>query len=1047
MSRENPLKLARCGFFFVFALLMAASPAQAQTTASIQGAVADETGAVVPGVTISVQNTETGRGHEALSNDQGVYRVVGLPAGRYQLKASLAGFRTVTREGIQLTVGQEATVNLKLPVGEITEELTVRGEAPIIETTVSSVSGVIDTRQMTELPLDGRDFTKLSLLETGTVNVRTTTQGSTKGYGTRVSVTGSRPEQTGYLLDGTDINGFLNFQVPGSAAGVILGVDAVREFRVEVSNFSAEYGRSAGGVFNMVSKSGTNQLHGTLFEFHRNDNLDARNFFAIPDKAEFKRNQFGFSLGGPIVKDHTFFFANYEGLRERRGVPLAGFVPDDNARQGILPTGRFSIPPSVRLVMEELYPRANGPGIGGGVARFFGSTSQTIDEDFLVVKADHNFSERSRFFARYNLDTADLLRPQELPNFADVESTRTQYLTLEESHNFSTSFLNVARFAYNRTRALGDGTALHPISVTFRPGQPLSFRGIQVGGLSNTGGRIDPKWGVQNLFQYTDQAYYNRGRHALKFGVNVERIQFNDDSQRLGTFNFSSLESFLQAQARNLNAAQLSTLNSRWAYRQALFGTYLQDDVRFSPQLTFNLGLRYEFYTVPRELAGKLANLRDLLNDKSTTVGDPFWRNPSLKNFAPRAGVAWNPGGSGKMVVRAGYGIFFQSMTPSTYRSNGARNAPFWLVMNLNNPPADLFPDINKIAERERARSQFSTEIGAIQFNLNSSYEQKFNFTISREIFADMAITAGYLGGRGIHLLTLNKDNVARAAVVNGRWVIPPGAGRKNPNLDEVTYVRSNGQSYYNGFQLKLDRRFSRGLQMRASYTLSKTIDFSTTSIGGTDFGEQGNPQVSDNPSGDRSLSKLHSSQSFALSWVYEFPGTAALSGLAGRILGGWKLNGIWSANSGTPFSANLNFDNAADLGEGTNQRPDLVSGRKNNPINPDNPDQYFDPSAFVAPPPRTYGNLGRNTLIGPGYANLDLGVAKDFALARLGESAALQFRTEFFNILNRAQFANPGSGNLRVFSTPTRVIPTAGKITSTAATNREVQFGLKLIW
>ncbi|MBI3941024.1 MAG: TonB-dependent receptor [Acidobacteria bacterium] len=1022
------------------------------TTATISGGVHDATGAVLPGVSVTVENTETGRAQESVSDDQGRYRVTGLPAGKYQLTASLPGFSKIVRPGIQLTVAQEMTLDLSLQVGEIAEEVTVRGEAPLVDTTVSSVSGVINTTQMTELPLNGRDFTQLSLLETGTVNVRNTDQNVNKGFGTRVSSAGSRPDQTGYMLDGTDINGFLNFQAPGSVAGVILGVDAIREFRVEVSNFSAEYGRSAGGVFNMISKSGTNDLHGTLFEFHRNDNLDARNFFAYPDKAEFKRHQFGASLGGPIVKSRSFFFANYEGLRQTKGLAFVGLVPDENARRGFLPAPgglrEVGVARSVRPILDELFPLPNGPGIGGGIANFFNSGTNDVTENFLMFKVDHEFSERSHFFVRYNFDNAGVTNPFTLPNFADLQTSRYQYLTLEQSRSFSSKFLNVLRVAYNRYKVRGDSVALHPISVTFRPGVPLTIgqSGISVGGLSPTGGR-DPRGGVQNLFQYTDNVYYTRGAHSLKFGFNLERIQDNDDTSRLGQYSFTNLESFLRAAAQTLTQAQTPGSDAVRGWRQWLVGTFLQDDWRVSSHLTMNMGVRWEFYTVPGEVNGKVANLRDMLHDRTTTIGDPFWENPSKKNVSPRIGLAWDPRGDGRTVVRVGYGIFFHVITPPNYRIGGARTPPFFQLIQVTNPPPELFPDIDKLYANQIAQGGGNSAISPFftQFHLNSTYEQKFNLTISREMFRDTVITVGYLGGRGTHLLLPSSGNFPTSVLVNGRWVIPPGALQRNPAWGNFTNGKSDGQAFYNGLQVKLDRRLSSGVQARASYTFSKNIDDGTaaTFSGLTDYGEQGHAQNPDNPKADRGLSKLDVRHSFTTSWLYQLPRGRNLSPLARSVFGGWMLNGIVSVSSGTPFGVTLNFDNAGN-GSPALQRPDLAAGAGNNPIRAGNPNRYYDAAAFVVAPSRTYGNLGRNTLIGPGYANLDLGLTKESALPGISENLTLQFRAEVFNVLNRAQFALPSTA---IFSSRTTVLPNAGQITRTVADNRQIQLGLKLIW
>ncbi|MBI3940034.1 MAG: TonB-dependent receptor [Acidobacteria bacterium] len=1030
--------------------LIGSSFSYGQTTGTIAGTVRDESGAVLPGVGVIVQNTENGRIQEGVSDDQGRYRVAGLPAGSYQVTASLPGFRKATRPGIKLEVAQELALDLKLQVGEISEEVTVTGEAPIVDTTVSSVSGVINNTQMTELPLNGRDFTKLSLLETGTVSARNTDQTFSKGFGTRVAVSGSRPDQTGYLLDGTDINSWSNFQVPGSVTGVILGVEAVREFRVEVSNFSAEFGRSAGGVFNMISKSGTNEIHGSAFEFHRNDNLDARNFFAIPRKPEFRRHQFGVSLGGPIVRNQTFFFADYEGLREAKGLSQVGFVPDENARRGFLPAPggtlrEVGVANNVRTVLQELYPLPNGPIVGGGIATFNNPGQRVANENYWVIKLDHQFSERNHFFVRYNFDDGEVTNPFVLPNFTDFQQSRYQYVTLEESQTFSPILLNVARFAFNRTLAFDDGAALHPISITFRPGQPLSMGGIGVGGLSGTGGR-SPEGSIMNLAQYMDSIYYTRGAHSLKFGGSVSRIHLNDaDHSRLGTFNFADLESFLRGIPQTLSEAEMPGSDGIRGWRQWLPGFYLQDDWRVSSRVTANLGLRWEFYTVPREVNGKVSNLRNVETDREMTVGDPFWKNPSLKNLSPRVGLAWDPWGNGKTVVRAGYGIFYHMMFPPYYKGPGGRNDPFFFYISVRNPAPDLFPDIVKTVEREASRGTVTREQKPIQFDLKNPYEQKFNFTVSHELFRDTALTLGYLGGRGVKLLYIQEANTARSVLVDGRWIIPPGSRMRNPAFGAMRQTRSGAHSFYNGLQVKLDRRFSAGFQARVSYTFSRTVDDATTSVGLSDLIPTGFPQNADNLAGDRGLSNIDVRHSFTSSWLYKLPMGSGLGRVGKALLADWNLNGILSLAAGTPFNVSLNYDNAGTLGRFlTLNRPDLAPGANNNPVNRDNPNQYFDVTAFIPPPPNTFGNLGRDTVIGPGYANLDFGLTKENMVPGISEGFKVQVRLEVFNVLNRAQFATPASN---VFSNRTTRIPTAGRIARTSSDNRQIQLGLKFVW
>ncbi len=554
-------------------ILMIAGMAYAQvTTGTISGVVKDSTGAVLPGAAVTVKNLNTGLTRTIVCDDQGRYYAPNLALGDYELQAELMGFQTEIRRGVKLTVGREAVVDFTLKVGEITEKVLVVGEAPLVETSSPTLAGLVDDRTIRDLPLNGRGFTQLAMLEAGvgrTVNVR---QEINKGFGPKISFAGARPEFTGFLLDGTDIKNETNFQTPASAAGVLLGVDTVREFQVVVSSYSAEYGRTAGGVVNAVTRSGTNELHGSVFEFHRNSALDARNFFdPTKEPPEFKRNQFGFTIGGPLKKDRSFFFGSYEGLRERLAMTQIVNVPTAEARQGRLPGRTVQVSPSV-VPFLSLWPLPNGRDFGDGTGEFLFASNQPKGEDFFVVKIDHNFSEKDSFFARYSFDDAVFTSPsgRGSPNFVVDAVTRAQYTTVEEKKIISPNLVNLFRFAYNRTKIGADDRAIRPIdkSLFFVPG-PF-FGKIRIGNGFIVDPGVDGKWprnSVLNLFQYIDTLTYTKGRHILKAGISASRYQYNEFAPtRLGgEYQYDSWEDFLRARPRSLRiAAPGSDWNRGW---------------------------------------------------------------------------------------------------------------------------------------------------------------------------------------------------------------------------------------------------------------------------------------------------------------------------------------------------------------------------------------------------------------------------------------------------------------------------------------------------
>ncbi len=1015
------------------------------TTGSISGIVRDTTGAVLPGTTITVRHLDTGVSRTLVTDDQGRYHVPNLGLGNYEVQASLAGFQTEVRGGITLTIGREAIVDFTLRVGEITEKVVVIGEAPLVDLTGSSLRELVDDRKIRDLPLNGRDLTQLTFLQTGVIFSRTSTREITTGEGNNISVSGARPTGNLFLLDGTDILDWRQ-RTPASVSGALTGVETLKEFVVLTNTFSAEFGRATGGVMNAVTKSGTNELHGSAYLFHRNDNLDARNFFDPADPREFKRNQFGFTVGGPIKRNRTFFFGSYEGLRERLGFTNISAVPDEAARQGIIAGRRIGVDPAVRPFLD-LYPLPNGQNVGSGIAELIWGFSQPTTEDFFTVRIDHQLSDKDSFFARYTFNDAEKLLSGSLPLFPQTNLSRSQYVTIEEKKIITQKALNLFRFGFNRSTPFVDEAPFEvPQQLIFVPGKRFGI--IQVGGLTPLGtDDSNPKIFFQNLFEFSDDFTFVSGAHSVKAGLNIKRFQNNgiSESRGRGRYRFRSLSDFLQNRARDFEAIVPGSDIVRHM-RQSLFGFYLQDDYRVKSNLTLNLGLRYEFVTEPSETEGKLAVLKTPL-DAKPLVGRVF-ENPSLENFAPRVGFAWDPFSSGKTAIRGGFGIFYDQILPSFYRVTQFRMPPFFVGGRVNRPPFpnafDLF--LRGAAEvRARARS--------MQFDANQPYIMQYNLNIQREVAANTVLTVGYAGSRGVHLGRNSDGNTAIPTIVNGRKFFPENARRRNPEFDEIRFQFTYANSFYNALLIGVNRRFSRGLQFQASYTLSKTIDEGSNVEGGGVF-ENGADFSYDpyDPKRDRGLANFDIRHNLVFNYTWDLPFGpgrrfgAGLSGFVAKLLGGWQLNGIAMITSGSPFTVELGFDRDRDQSTTTEGRPDLRPGSSNNP-RLGRPERWFDPSAFQLQPEGFYGNLGRNTLISDGLVNFDFSLVKD---TFINEGAKVQFRVEFFNLFNHANFALPvGEINgLLVFNDPSGVpVPTAGRVTKTVTTSRQLQFGLKLIF
>ncbi len=1008
-------------------LLVPPAPAAAQgTTGSISGFVTDDTGGALPGATVTVHHVETDQKRMVVSDDAGRYRAQQLAPGVYEVTVELSGFRTARAPQFALTVGQDAVVNLVLTVGGVAEEVLVTGESPLVNMRQSSVAALVDEKQIRELPLNGRDFSQLTLLQPGVTSSPSTARQVDRGMGTQVSIAGARPNQISYQLDGTDVN-FQGNGSPGSAAGGLLGVETVREFQVLVNNYSAEYGRSTGGIVTAVTRSGTNAVRGTLFEFNRDSRFDSRTYFDDPgaDIPPLTRNQFGGYLGGPIVTDRTFYFGSYEGLRQDRGLTTVARVPSRATR------ARTDITAATRPYLF-LFPEPNGAESADGTGVYTAQVVEPTKENYAVLKIDQMLANGHSVSARYSFDKASVTQSQTLPLFGIETGTKAQFFVAEDKWIIRSNVLNTVKVAWNK--AYESTTNVDNIQVDpalfFIPGTQLGV--ISVSGLSPIGPDANtPTFVDLKSLQVVENFVWSHGSHNVKTGLNITRW-FNDQDSSFdlgGNYVFNSVNDFVLNRPNTYEGqAPGSTTERHW--RQNLVGLYLQDDWSAKRALTLNLGLRYEFVTTPVEQNGRMASMPDL-QAAATTAGGPIFENPTLQNIAPRVGFAWDVTGDGKNALHGGAGYFYEPILGNVYRAYGNRTPPFYNLINPRNPSFPTPPT---------SGSSSLLRLDLVDYYLRNPYRVQYNVTYQRELAAQTVATVGFVGSRGYHQIRNVEYNQAVPQVqADGRYFFPANSTRRNPNFNSMRLRTTDGLSWYKGLIAGASRRFSGGLALQASYTLGKSEDLGSQAIGSGDFDNSFQPRYAFDPPDNQGLSDFDIRHNFVFNYTWELPFGKALSGAAKGFAAGWQLSGIVTLRSGIPFTPVLGFDRARALPRsgGAGQRPNLVSGCSLNPVL-GNPTQYFDVNCFALPDAGYFGDVPRNTIIGPGFASWDMAVFKNVAI---GATRRVQLRLEGFNITNHANFGLPAS---TVFNSAGRVA-NAGEITTIVGTARQFQFGVKV--
>jgi hypothetical protein len=1081
------------------AIAMAASSVRAQVTgATVVGKVTDSTGIPLNGALVAIVRPSAGIQIQVKTNDAGGYTIPNLVPGSYNLTVSADQLGTQELQALTVAVGENIEEDFTLSPATVVQQIVVTTAVASVDLASSQISNVIDEKTVRQLPLNTRDWTLLATLQPGVSQVRTEkavavgADRGNRGFGAQMTIAGGRPQQNNYRMDGISMNDYSN-GAPGSVSGINLGVDAIQEFSVVTANASADYGREAGGVINAVSRAGTNDFHGTAFDFLRNDLFDARNYFDKANKGELRKNQFGGALGGRIIKDKTFFFADYEGIREVAGIPFTVNAPSANARQGILncsqavggvqqegcPTpgpaaagSTYTVPVSPDVASYLKFygvPTTQPANSDSGSYSFIGK--QVTPENFLQTRVDETFSAKDSAHATYMYDGGDFTQPDAENNYLLLSHTKRQLALLEESHVFSSAFVNTARGGVSRNVANITNTSpgLNPLAADTTlgavPGRTASS--LVIGGVTNFGGGL--KSPSQYDFYWTsiqayDDAFYTVRNHTIRFGGGFERMRNNivATSSPAGLFTFGSTADFIAGRVQNFSA-QLPDSIPEKGLRQTLGAGYVLDDWKALHNLTLNLGVRYEATTVPTEVDGHLSRLVDL-TDPAPKLGGTYFSNPTLKNVEPRIGVIWSPFKNQKTAIRAGFGIFDVLPLPYQFELLSALAAPYLKVggvvySNAAAPYSAPQPGDGTFAHGSYSSIQAPSTLrqSYIEPDPKRSYLMEWNFNVEQDFGHEMSMYLGFVGSRGVHqpFRTDEANTVQPVGSTNGHLTFPkPGtASVLNPNVGQVAAIFYNNNTYYDGLEAGFSKKMSHGLQAQVSYTYSKAIDLGSAVLAGDPFGNSISGLFFFAPNTRRGVADFNVPNQFTVNFLYQTPHITKFHGPLNAVVNGWETSGIFFAQNGLPFTPTIAGDSLGLKGTAPYNVPNRIKDAAGcrSGVHSRRATGYINLSCFTYPSPNAdgttvYGNAGRNSLLGPSLNSLDFSAMKTTHLKGDSDRMNLQFRAEFYNVLNHSNFSPP-IANRTIYTAAGANVGTAGNITSTVTTNRQIQFGLKLLF
>jgi len=1082
---------------FVVTVLALSIPAavHAQVAATLSGTVTDSTGGWVASAKVSIKNHSTEITSEVTTDAGGLYSAPNLVPGTYDVTITAPGFAPQEKTGVTLGVAESRVLNISLQVGQITQQVQVSEAAPTVELASSAIDAEVTGETIRELPLNGRDWTQLATLQPGIYIVRTEVGVSSpggrgnRGWGQQLTDAGHSPYMNNYQTNGISSSDYSN-GAPGSVLGAQLGVDAIQTFSVQTTNYPAEYGRSAGAVINAITKSGANQFHGSAFWFLRDEDFDARNFFDPAKIAPFHRNQFGASGGGPIKKDKTFFFAAYEGVRQDLGLSFHDSVPTAAARAGNLcsvPTtgtctpNTITVDPLVQPFLA-LYPLPNAgltSGGNGDTGFFNGSGSSPATENYTTVRVDHHFNQANTLAASYMYDKSTELIPDALLLSNNSFLSERQLGTLEWDHTFSSTLVNTARIGYSRSQEVNNSpnNAINPIakntSLDAVPGRAAPV--LEVPSLTTvTGGFGALAIGIQTLnsYQFYDDLFLSKGKHALKFGFAVEnmRIATSLGGRSNGDFAFPSLQGFLLNEPTSFYAGLASQIKVV-SGRQTLYGLYVSDDWRVRPNLTLNIGLRYEPATIPTETHNELLVLKTL--EGSLVPTNPMWdSNATLRNFQPRVGVSWDPFHDGKTAVRAGFGLYDILPLPWQWAIPTAASYPFSFTTSAGGLAPGLFPTgaLDLIGFNvANAAARFTTP------NPSRAYSTNWNLNIQRQLTPSVTVTAGYVGSHSVHLpfKTDDEDMVLPTLTSAGYlWPFPVGSGTKlNTNVGAVVTSIYDTEAHYEGVIAEVKKTFSHGFQVQGSFTHGKCFDTGTTGTATDPFANTLVDPMFFSREARYGPCDYDVRNLVVANYLWQLPTPKFGGAFVTTVLGGWEMTGVITFSGGTPFSVLIGGDPLGQKNSGSFNFPDRSNAPGcSDPVNSGNPNGYLKLNCFTPPiAPASFaamcqpaaasvaatiantcmnllGNNGKNSIYGPGISEWDYSLVKDTHIPKISEAFVVQLRAEFFNILNHANFQSPVNSNT-VLNQNGTLVTSAGTINATTTTSRQIQFGLKFIF
>ncbi len=1092
---------------FVFGL----GKMNAQATGSVTGTVTDTTGAAIADTAVQIKNVGTGIVQTVQTDGQGRYTARELGIGEYEIQASKTGFQTVVRKGITLTVGAEPVIDMQLPVGQQATTVTVEGQASQVETQSNAVGALVESKQISTLPLNGRNFTQLLTLAPGVTQIPLGAPGAGStfyGNGQKYSIAGSRPSGQAYLLDDQDMVNFWNNGPGAGGLGTALGVDAIAEFQTLTNTYSAQFGGN-GAVINASSHSGTNDFHGSGFEFLRNDKLEARNFFDGSNPPAFRRNQYGGSVGGPIKKDKAFFFTNFEGLRQTQIVTNNVTVPDECAHQFLTSTltpgvcgapvaqngTPFATNPAVQQAIRNtmaLWPNTAfnellAGGAPSGTGQAFVLDPNIGRETYFLARVDYNLTEKDSLFVRYVRDYATRDFTTNIPYWPETDTTQDNFVSTEWRRIISAKMVNLAHVSFSRTfeaaSVSGSPTVSNgvvaPGTITSSGLHPLQFFGTAAGredgtiatfsGVTAIGASTTlPFYLVPNKFQYGDDVIWTSGAHSIKIGGNAMRLRENTWAPFVvgGNWTFASLTTFMQgtpAQVQGqVSDAQDPTADATKDYRYWVFTPYIDDQWKVSSKLTLNLGLRYSPTTSIGEVRHQMFDIIAPPVGNFVSVKQETASNPSLRNWDPRIGLAWDPFSDHKTSVRASFGVFHNVVY--------SRDLNHWLqppfltatqtaAQGLQYPA--LFSNVPVATDPTAVPIPTNGTLSVTNGNYygvhSTPYQMQWNLNIQREIAPETVLTVGYIGSRNLHMFVQEDFNYYQPCVTspsqvaggtayllqsatgctfNGAPTFSVANGRVNPLYSSLQFADTLADSHYEALQTSLNRRFSNGFQYQVSYTWSKSIDDGSGTYGLDGGGIASQPN---NVRADTGLSNFNRTHNFRVSGIYDLP--FKVKGFAGQVVNGWQLTGVFTYLSGAPFNP-TSATNRVFAGTGQNAgRPNVVAGcdlYANQSIS----GLWFNPNCFSLQAAGTYGNAGRDTIIGPNLWNLDDSLTKDWKVTKISELFTIQFRAEAFNILNHPSFQIQAT-NTTIFA-GTAVNASAGKIQATNSSPRQIQLALR---